>query len=984
MRKYAIFLAVVFLAGCHQSNTDDISFYVNPFVGTGGHGHTFPGATVPFGMVQLSPDTRKDNWDACSGYHYSDSTIMGFSHTHLSGTGVGDYGDIRFMPLTGDLKLVPGDEKDPSGGYRSRFSHDNEAASPGYYRVFLRDYGINVELTATRRCGFHRYSVAGDRPLHIVIDLFESVTSDEVLGSAIEFISDHEVSGYRRTRGWAEDQTVYFYASFSEAFSQYGIAQGGITEAAAKAKSGTNLQAYVSFPKVIQDYLTVKVGISAVSVEGARRNLEAEIGEQDFDMVKKRAHDEWNRELSKIEIRKGADSNRVKFYTALYHSFIAPNVFSDSDGSYRGQDRQVYPGGGHEMYTVFSLWDTYRALHPLMTLVQPEKTVQFIQTMMDIYKTGGLLPVWELAGNETFCMIGYHSVPVIADAIMKGYAGFDHLQALEAMKHSAGRDHFGLNAYRQYGYIPADEEGESVSKTLEYAYDDWCIAMVAKKLGRDVDYRTYIVRAQNYKNLYDPSSRFLRGKRNGMFVEPFDPAEVNFMLTEANTWQYTFYVPQDIRGLMDLMGGQEAFADRLDEMFTTSSDLAGREQADITGLIGQYAHGNEPSHHMAYLFSYAGKPYRTQQLVRQIMDKLYGTGPDGLCGNEDCGQMSAWFVLSAFGFYPVTPGSNLYVLGSPLFEEAEMELPTGEHFTVRAKNNSPENVYIQSATLDGAPLTRSYLSHDEVMKGGILELEMGSVPSGTWATDEQDLPRSEISDFLITPVPYYRAPGKTFRDSISVSIHSALPGAEIYFRTGDGQMDGVSQFYTLPVSSDETFRLAAVAVKDTMMTSLPAEGVFRKLHHLWTIRLSGEYSNQYTGGGDIAVIDGETGGVNFRTGGWQGYHGTDFEAVIDLGSKQAVRKMGARFLDDQNAWIFLPQEVEFAVADREGKYRVVASFIEPAEAHGDAAIQEYVREGGWEAVRYVRIKAKNTGTCPSWHKGAGSKAWLFIDEVIIE
>jgi predicted alpha-1,2-mannosidase len=978
---WTLFLVLIF--GCQNISNRDLAKYVNPFIGTGGHGHTFPGATAPFGMVQLSPDTRKDNWDACAGYHYSDSVIIGFSHTHLSGTGVGDYGDIRIMPLCGELSFRPKTDGDDHVGYGSGFSHQKESASPGYYQVWLEEHNINVELTTTRRCGMHRYGIPREGEAHIVFDLFESVTSDEIVESGIDIMSDHEISGFRRTRGWAEDQVVYFYAVFSEPFSSYGIVENGLPETI-QQKEGKNLQAFLSYPERNFDQLILKVGISAVSVDGAKKNLAEEIKGWDFDDIRRQARESWNTELGRIKVNSREENDKVKFYTALYHAFVCPNLFSDSDGSYWGHDRKIHNDTEHEMYTVFSLWDTYRALHPLMTLVQPEKTDHFVHTMLDIYDKRGLLPVWELAGNETYCMIGYHAVPVIADAIMKGYHGFDWQRAYEAMKHSSMQDHFGLNAYRTYGYIPADEEGESVSKTLEYAYDDWCIAMVAKQLNLEEDYQDYIIRAQYYKNLFDPQTGFIRGKRNSTFVEPFDPAEVNFMLTEANTWQYTFYVPQDINGFMELIGGTEAYSAKLDEMFTASSELAGREQSDITGLIGQYAHGNEPSHHMAYLYDYSGQPFKTQKLVRQIMSELYGTGPDGLCGNEDCGQMSAWLVMSALGFYPVTPASNIYAIGSPLFQEVTIELPEGKTFTVKARNNSPENIYIQSAALNGSPLTRSFLRHEEIAGGGELMLEMGPQPSYSWGAKVEDRPVSAIVDHLITPVPFYIAPGKTFRDTISVTLHNAIPGAEIYFRSGDEELESVSELYTGAISKTGTFQVSAVAVKDPMGTSIPANATFRKINHLWNAQVTHPYSSQYTAGGDMAVIDGETGGANFRTGGWQGYPGVDFEAIIDIGKKQAVRKITARFLDDQNAWIFLPVQVEIAVAGQPGAYKTIASFQEPAVSHAGAEIKEYVKEGLWINVRYVRITGKNVAICPEWHKGAGGKAWIFTDEVIIE
>jgi len=548
---WCIFLIVIM--GCSNNNHKDLITLVDPFIGTGGHGHTFPGATLPFGMVQLSPDTRKDNWDGCSGYHYSDSAIMGFSHTHLSGTGVGDYGDIRFIPTVGSLHIRPGATDEPSSGYSSRFSHKKENASPGFYQVFLEDYKIDASFTVTRRCGFHQYTFPGSEEAYIIIDLKESVVTEENLDLSIQIINDHEISGYRKSSGWAADQSVYFYAIFSRPFDSYGTATNGEISENARKASGEDVQAYVKYKTKENEIILVKVGISGVSVEGAIKNLISEIPDWKFNRVRKQAENAWIKELGRIEVKGGSQDDREKFYTALYHCYLAPNLFSDSDGQYRGNDGKMHLANDFEVYTVFFLWDTYRALHPLMTILQSERTADFIQTFLDIYEKAGLLPVWELAGNETNCMIGYHAVPVIVDAYLKGIDGFDAEKAYAAIRSSAEQDHAGLKYYREYGYIPAEMEGEAISKTLEYAYDDWCIAMMAKKLGKEIDYRFFIQRAQYYKNLFDPDTRFLRGKRNGMFTKPFDPSEVNFMLTEANTWQYTFYVPQDISGLKDFI-----------------------------------------------------------------------------------------------------------------------------------------------------------------------------------------------------------------------------------------------------------------------------------------------------------------------------------------------------------------------------------------------------------------------------------------------
>ena len=982
-RVISIVLFII-VTSCSSLEKSDIIDLVDPFIGTGGHGHTYPGATVPFGMVQLSPDTRKDNWDACSGYHYSDTAILGFSHTHLSGTGVGDYGDIRFMANTGEVKIRPGVPGSTQPGYSSGFSHKNETASPGYYQVFLSDPGINVELTATPRCGIQKYTFPKNENSYIILDLKESVVSEKVLESSVKIINDHEVSGFRRSSGWAENQVVYFYAIFSTSFISSGIGSDGRLSENMKEGSGTDIQAYFKFNTGNKETIMVKVGISAVSEEGARKNLESEIKGWDFNLVKKQAEDLWKKELGRIEVKSRNQTDKVKFYTALYHCLIVPNLYSDIDGQYRGHDRQIHTTDHYNYYSVFSLWDTYRAWHPLMTIIQPERTNDFIRTFIDIYEKGGLLPVWELAGNETNCMIGYHAVPVIADAYIKGIKDYDAEKAFSAMKKSANEDQFGLKWYRQLGYIPAECEGESISKTLEYAYDDWCIAIMAEKMNNTEEYQEFIQRAQNYKNLFDPDTKFLRGKRNGMFTRPFDPTEVNFMLTEANTWQYTFYVPQDISGLMNLMGGNKAFEGKLDEMFSTSTALSGREQADITGLIGQYAHGNEPSHHMTYLYNYIGKPEKTQKLAREVMENLYSTNPDGLCGNEDCGQMSAWYVLSALGIYPVTPGSGYYVIGSPIFDEAVIHLENGKDFIIQTDNNSGQNHYVQFAKLNNSSYSRSYLDHSVLLSGGTLELTMGPEVSGEWGKKLEDRPVSAITSDLITPVPFFEAESQSFQDTLNIKIRHSDAMAKIFWKE---ENQSVANFepYRVPLCVNKAISLDAYALSDDRDTSKIARSAFNKIHHDWKISITNPYNPQYTAGGEMALVDGQHGGPNFRTGSWQGYHGVDFEAIIDMGKPVRIDKISATFLHDQRSWIFLPERVYFSISQDGKDYKEVANLIPVTdEKMPEAVIEEFSKNSLNQTCRFIKVKGVTRGICPDWHVGSGDQAWIFVDEITIE
>src|SRR6266850_1737643 len=718
----------------------DLARFVDPFIGTAGHGHTFPGATMPFGMVQLSPDTRLTGWDGSSGYHYSDHIIYGFSHTHLSGTGISDYGDILLMPTVGDVYLnaLNGDKTEK--GYASTFSHESETARPGYYSVRLDDENILVELTATKRAGMHRYTYPATKGANIILDLAHR---DKVVDSWLRITGGTTVVGWRRSEAWARNQVVYFAAEFSQPFTFWGVAGNDQVMEGLREVRGQNVKAFFTFDASSGAPILVKVGLSAVSVEGARKNLAAE--------------------LNQIQVTGGAEVQRENFYTALYHAMIAPNLFMDVDGQYLGRDFKIHRSEGHDNYTVFSLWDTFRAAHPLYTVIDQKRTIDFIRTFLAQYEQGGRLPVWELAANETDTMIGYHAVSVIADAAAKGIDGFDKEKALDAMKHSAELRHFGLDAYTDHGYIASEAERESVSKTLEYAYDDWCIAQMARRLGHIDVYNRYIARAQSYKNLFDSASGFMRPRTNTGWLQPFDPRNVDFNFTEANSWQYTFFVPQDISGLIELMGGKEKFARKLDELFTGESKTTGREQADITGLIGQYAHGNEPSHHLAYLYDYVGQPWQTQSRVSQIMDRFYLPSPDGLIGNEDCGQMSAWYVLSAAGFYPVTPGQPSYAIGTPLFPELRFNLENGKSFVIKARDVSARNIYIQSATLNGQPYRYSYLLHKDLMNGGELVFQMGPQPNHGWGSGISDIPTSYIALERIVPGPVLEAPANTFK-----------------------------------------------------------------------------------------------------------------------------------------------------------------------------------------------------------------------------
>ena len=937
----------------------DLTRYVNPFVGTAGHGHTFPGAIVPFGMVQLSPDTRLTGWDGCSGYHYSDSIIHGFSHTHLSGTGISDYGDVLLMPTVGR----------PDEPYPSRFSHQNEKASPGFYSVKLDDDNIFVELTATARAGMHRYTFPATNEANVIIDLAHR---DKVIDSGLK-VEGATFLGWRRSQAWARDQVVYFAIEFSRPFTEHGF---------------ENLKGFFRFDVRDGKPVVARVGISSVSTEGALKNLRAEINHWNFDKVRSAAVGAWNAELRKITVSGGSDAQLTNFYTAIYHAMTAPNIFMDVDGQYRGRDFKIHKATGFTNYTVFSLWDTFRAAHPLYAIIDTKRTRDFIKTFLKQYEQGGRLPVWELAANETDTMIGYHSVSVIADAAAKGIGGFDLKQAFAAMKHSAELRHYGLGAYIDKGFISTEDERESVSKVLEYAYDDWCIAEVARRLGETADYNRYLARAQSYKNVFDPEIGFMRPRTNGNWTEPFDPREVTFHFTEANAWQYTFFVPQDVNGLIDLMGGRDKFARKLDQMFEAESRTTGREQADITGLIGQYAHGNEPSHHMAYLYNYAGQPWKTQFRVRQIMDQFYKPEPDGLIGNEDCGQMSAWYVLSAAGFYPVTPGSTIYAIGTPLFPEVEFKLENGKSFRIVANDVSEQNIYIQFAVLNNFPYRKSYIDHADLMAGGQLVLQMGPRPNQQWGVGPGNEPVSRIGGPSIIPVPIIKSPGQTFKTNLEIDMRSF--GGAIHFTTDGSEPSSRSLRFTKPFTVDKSTTIKAIAIDSAGRHSRVATAKFHQIPHDWKLTLLSKYSSQYPGGGDFAVIDGIRGTTNWSGGAWQGYWGKDFVAVVDLGKVQTVSKLGAGFLQEAGSWIWMPRRVDFEVSLDGRTFTPVLSIPNDVPDGSDpnanvgTLAKDFVKNVMRQEARYVRIKAVNFGKIPAWHPGSGGDAWIFVDEIIIE
>jgi predicted alpha-1,2-mannosidase len=963
-------LLVVLLFPVISYAQKDFTKLVNPFIGTGGHGHTYPGATMPFGMMQLSPDTRMADWNGSSGYHYSDSVIYGFSHTHLSGTGIPDYCDLLMMPFTGNVQW---DNKD----YRSSFSHKNEKASPGYYEVLLDKHNIKAQLTTSARSGMHQYTFPySSNEASILIDLKHR---DQVLESRIEKINDYEIRGFRRSKSWASNQHFYFHIKFEQPIADFVVNSdekiGHVTKI-----EGTNIKVHVQLKKSLNGIIRAKVGISAVSEAGAKLNLDTEIKDWDFEQLHQKATTAWNKELSKIEVKGGTHNQQVSFYTALYHTMVVPNIFQDVDTKYRGTDNKIHQAKDFTNYSVFSLWDTYRAYHPLMTILDQKRTKDWIKTFLNQHRNGGMLPVWEFAGNETFCMIGYHSVPVIVDAYQKGLFKGNKTELLDAMTAYAESNRFGLDHYRKYGYISNDKEHESVSKTLEYAYDDWCIAQFAKLIGNTAVYEKYMQRAQYYKNVFDPSTKHMRGKLQATWYTPFDAKEINNFYTEGNSWHYTFAVPQDIETLIQLHGGKDSFATKLNELFTTSSKTTGRDQADVTGLIGQYAQGNEPSHHMAYLFNYVGMPWRTQELVNYINTEFYINAPDGLIGNEDCGQMSAWYIFSAMGFYPVLPGSDEYVLGTPLFDEVKMNLENGKNFTIKAKNKKPGNFFVKGVHLNGKNHQKFYINHNDVMKGGTLEFDLSNEPDKSLRCE---LPHSKIEAKDIVAVPFFNVESNKFRSTMKVSLASINKTAEIYYNIKTDTTETKFLKYENDFLIDHSCEIFTYVIKGKEKSPTVSQKFYRIPGDI-SIKVNSTVHPMYTAGGPEALIDGISGTTNWKAGEWQSYFDTDLDAVIDLQKVKPVSYLGVHVLQDVSPWILYPQEVIFYTSIDGVVYTEVSRVKnEVDQKMENVATQNLGKEINVQA-RYIKVKVVNGGKLPSWHESAGNSSHLFIDEIIVK
>ncbi len=883
----------------------------------------------------------------------------------------------------------------------------------------LDDYDVKVELAATARVGFHKYTYPKSDDSHIILDLEHDITSGEEPKEDcfIRVVSDTEIEGLRHSRGWASDQYVYFVAQFSEPFTEALLYNDDELQGDAKEVTGKVVKAAFKYATEKDQSIMVKVGISAVSMDGARKNLRAELDHWDFKGVVEQTKEAWNKELNVLQIEGGSEDQRTKFYTALYHALLTPNLYMDVDGQYRGLDHEVHASEGFNYYSVFSLWDTYRALHPLINLISPERNEDFIKTMIKQYEHTGLLPVWELSGCENNCMIGYHSVPVIVDTYMKGYRDFDVDKAFEAMLAAGAQNSEGIQPYREYEFIPRDKSANSVSKVLEYAYDDWTIAQFARALGNEEVYKEYIKRSQYFKNMFDPSTGLMRPRYDdGTWSSPFNPLQITMLdggdYTEANAWQYSFYVPHAVNAHIDLLGGDENYIAKLDTFFTLETN---NEDApsDFVGLFGQYAHGNEPGHHMPYLYNYAGVPWKGQELVRKTMQELYTTAPDGLCGNDDCGQLSAWYLFSAMGFYPVCPGQDMYVMGSPIFDKVTLNLPNGKQFVINSTNAGSDNMYVQSVTRNGEPYPYSYITHTDIMKGGEITFDMGAEPNKEWAAAKEHRPFSlEIEpENLLKPLgsakvfnPFISTDQRMFYDDITFELDCISEEVDIYYTLDGSDPDQNSTKYSGPVTLNATttvkakafkegFDPSGIATHDFMKANVKFDGQYPKVTYLAPANgmdaaggdADGKYAGNYTGGGDHGLVDGKLGTFLYNDGQWQGFSGKDMEAVIDLGKSMPVNRVTAGFLQSIGVWIFHPAEVEFLISENGEDFQSLGSVEN--EISIDTAVDgiKYLsKPANGQQARWIKVHAKNIGLCPSWHHGAGGKAWVFADEIIVE
>ncbi len=950
-----IFYITVFIFWGLNSYAQKLTDYVNPFVGTDAHGHTFPGATTPFGMVQLSPDTRIDgSWDGCSGYHYSDSLIYGFSHTHLSGTGCSDYGDVAFMPGYAKAEDLDINNKTKPANMVAKFQHKNEKASVGFYEVMLND--IKVELTASTRAGMQRYTFLKEGIACISLNLSHR---DELLVGKLNKINNTKYNGFRRSKAWAEDQLVYF--SFESSKSPIHSR----TFKSSDNKSDEVLILYFNVKK--GEDIIIKTGISSVDENNADLNLQKEIPHWNFDLIHQQAIQLWEKELKKIEVDDANEVNKKTFYTALYHCMIHPNVMSDVDKRYRGRDNKIHLSNNN-YYTLYSLWDTHRALHPLLNIIDKERSKDFMLSFLAQFEQSGRLPMWELWNNETNCMIGFHSVSVILDAYVKGVIDKKILESLyPAVKAEAMSNRQGLDKFRERGYLQIDDASESVSKTLEYCYDMWCVSEIAKALGKSEDATYFESYTQAWRNVYDVETGYMRPRKNGDWLKPFNAFEVNNHYTEANAWQYSYFIPH-----------RNEKPSGVQKLFEAESKTTGRTQSDITGLIGQYAHGNEPSHNFAYLLEHPEK----QKYIKQILDSLYSPLPDGLCGNDDCGQMSAWYIFSSIGFYPVCPGKTTYEFGIPQFENVRIKFENGKTFCV--SNLSKSNVsYPYSIKNSNKSLIQEQalqtLHHKDIIAG----TEIVFTNKKHSLVDKKEKDETKIK--LVAPV--LSSTKQVFKDSIVVNLK--MPDRMIdstykFYYSFDSASTKNAQLYTNPISISKSTKLYAY-VKRLNEVSPFSTATYHKINNQWNIDLKSVYNKQYSADGANGIIDGLRGNIEWRMGAWQGYQSQDFEAIVDLSKETLIKNVSIGMLQDTRSWIIFPRQVE-VYTSIDGKTFKLENTIYNTIAADDYTVQvkDFSTKINNTKARYIKIKAQNYGTLPTWHQGAGGDAFIFTDEIMIE
>ncbi|SMO64261.1 alpha-1,2-mannosidase, putative [Saccharicrinis carchari] len=1006
LKNIALFLILASLLSACYSGSKSPYDYADPMIGTDGLGHTFPGATVPFGMVQLSPSNDFKAWNWCSGYHYSDSILKGFAHTHLSGAGLAGLGDILFMPTTGEVKLEAGTEENPEMGYRSRFSHNQEEASPGYYSVVLKDYDVNVELTATERVGFHKYTPAQAGTLNVIIDPTHHIM-ERVLDTGIEYISDTEMRGYKKSDGEGGERTVFFYARFSKPIIKFGLAKDNTVSPGAETLKGKNTKAFVQVQLKSNEALQVQVALSFVSHRGAKSNFDAEGAGLSFTEVHTMARSKWSEKLNKIKVDGKSTSDKRIFYTAMYHSFISPNLISDVNGKYVVEGKVLT--SEIPQYSNFSTWDTFRALNPLFTMIDQEKTAEFVNSLASRHSDAKVgLPVWECLGHDNVCMIGYNAVSPLVDAALKDIKGIDANQVYEAVraaamsteKHSPNYDKNGMEEYIQLGFVPA-ELNCAVSKTTEQNYYDWCIAMLAKKLGRTADAQLFIERSLGYRNLFNPQTQFLHSKYTTGEWREMDLTVWSDLIgnyVSGNIWAYSAFVPHDVEGLMSLIGGREELATWLDGIFTDTSHIAGDTHVDISGFIGKYGHGDEPGHHMPYLYNYAGQPWKTQSYVRKVMDDFYQDTPDGLVNNDDLGQMSAWYIFGALGFYPVCPGDMQYIITAPLFSSAAIQLENGKQFTIRAKNNPKENIYIQSVTLNGEPYTKSFIAHQQIMQGGEMVFEMGGEPNKKWASEPEDMPVSSVSvpkgsSALpqITLKPFDKDNSEMFEGSRKVRLHSNTPDADIYYTLDGSTPDKKSKKYKGGITMHKTSNLKAIAYADGMKPSFVYDRTyyagrrFEELAQGYPILTLENKAGQHIPTKDSPLMNQKIGSEKFNDGRWVGFNGRDMVAVIDFGQEIRLKNLSLGFLSNTGVWIFPPSAISVSASNDNKNFKEIAhkSFSYSQAELEETFLERPIFNLNHIKTRYLKVTASEFGPIPSWHAATGHKGLMYLDEIIL-